>query len=736
MNELIGRVRELEAVKHALAASRLVTLTGIGGVGKTRLAIRVAEEVADDFPEGVRFVDLSPVADPALVAKTAAGLLGVAEQAGRPLTETVADHLREHHLLLILDNCEHLPEECARFAAALLQQCPGVRILATSRQRLGIAGETVRRVPPLTLPDRKHLSEDEKNAATALLDFEAVRLFVDRAQRVQPNLDRNAPTLRAIADICARLDGIPLALELAAARMSALGPEQIAARLARRLRLLSSGGAGDRTAPARQRTLRGALDWSYDLLSSEERILLGRLSVFAGGWALEAAEAVCAGNGLEEWEVLDCLTALADHSLIVVESENGQARYRLLETMREYGQERLLDRDGDEAAWVRAKHREYFLHLARESVPHLDASDQAEWLDRLEREHDNLRAALDGCLEEGTDEAVQTGLRLAGELRQFWAHRGNAGEGRRRLATLLSRAGPEPTPERGRALEGAGGLAYRQGDYAAARALLEEALAVHRQRGDRDAEAVPLSLLGNVAQSQGDYPAARELLGQALPLHRAAGNRAREAAALSSMGNAAAKQGDLAEAQTLFEEALTISREVGNPAMEGSILNSLGMLAAYQKDLAHARTRFEQSLARNREVGDPVQVVVNLINLANIANDLGDPAGAEEYFRQALVMNRDLGESRNQRLVALLLEGMAAARARSQPERAARLLGAADAQLEAIGVRRTAAADQESYDRVLTDLRAALGDERFSSCWNEGQAMRIDQAVAYAIPAA
>ena len=749
LSEFIGRGREVEAARGALlAAARLVTLVGIGGVGKTRLAIRVAEEVADDFPDGVCFVDLSPVADPALVAAAAARALGVAEQPRRPPEETVGEYLSERHLLLVLDNCEHLSDACARFAAALLQQCPNVRILATSRQTLGVIGETVRPVPPMTLPDLKRWREDDKSAAAALLEYESVRLFVERAQRVRgANLSLDTRTLLAIAAVCERLDGIPLALELAAARTSVLGPEQIVARLGERLRLLSGRG-GDPTAPDRQRTLRAALDWSYDLLPPEGRMLLCRASVFAGGWTLESAEAVCCaggaaycpadGGGTEERGVLDCLTSLADQSLVVVEPENGgRTRYRLLETVREYGRERLREQADDEAARLRARHRDYFLRLAREAVPNLGGLEQAEWLDLLEAEHDNLRAVLDGCLEEGTGEAVRTGLGLAGELQQFWVKRGHAGEGRARYAALLAADAREqpspPSPERARALEGAGTLAYRQGDYAAAREVLDEALAIHRRRGDAGAEATPLALLGSIAYVQGDYAGARTLLDRALALRRAAGHRPGEASVLNSIGHVAVEEGEFAGALDLYTQALAISREVRDRALEASCLNSLGRLADFQDDFAGARPWFEQALDRNREIGDSAQVVINLFNLGNNSQSLGDPAAAEDYFREALLVSRELGESRSRRLIAFLLKGLAmTALARSVPERAALLLGASDALRESIGVPLNAD-DREEYDRFVADLRGALGEGRYAAKRHEGSAMRADQAVSLAL---
>jgi predicted ATPase/DNA-binding SARP family transcriptional activator/Flp pilus assembly protein TadD len=734
LSEFIGRTREMEAIKRALKASRLVTLMGIGGVGKTRLAIRVAEEVAEDFPDGVRFVDLSPLSDPMLVAKTVAAALGVPEQAGRSLTDSLCEYLGEQHFLLILDNCEHLPEECARLITALLQECPNIRILATSRQRLRVTGETMRRVPPLDLPDRRQLRDEDKNATAALMEYEAVRLFIDRAQRIQPNLYLNQQTLRAVAAICLRLDGVPLALELAAARMSALGAEQIAERLAEHFRLLSRSGSGDRSAPARQQTLRAALDWSHALLSAEERILLRRLSVFVEGWTLEAAEAVCAGNGLEEWEILDCLTGLADHSLVVFDSEGAQARYRLLEVVREYGREHLREHD-NESAWLRVKHREYFQHLVHDALPYLGGKEQVEWLDRLERDHGNFRAALDGCLEEGTTEALHSGVRLAADLQRFWGQRGHAGEGRQRMTILLAReeVAQEASPERARALMGLGILAYRQGDFTAAREALDASIALHRQRGDRGSEAMPLSLLGNIARVQGDYRTASTLFDQALTRFRESGNRAGEGFTLGGIAQTALEQGAFTEARSLFDQALAISREVGDLAMEASLLNGLGCLADFQDDPEGARPWYELSLALHRELGDEAQMVIIMHNLGNAARALGDVSSAQKHFREALVLSRDLGASSSRRLLAYLLKGMAfTMKMRPLQERAAQLLGASEALREAIGVP-LHPDDLPEYDRVVAELCAALGEETFALRRDEGRTMPIEQAISVAL---
>jgi predicted ATPase/class 3 adenylate cyclase len=474
LTSFVGREREQAEVRRLLTTARLVTLTGTGGCGKTRLALQVGAELADAFADGVWFVDLAPLADPALVPQTVAAVLGVHEVAGRPLLQTVADHLRGRELLLILDNCEHLLDACAQLADALLRACPRLRILATSRELLGVAGESAWRVPSLTLPDAR-----QPPAAASLTQYEAVRLFIERAVAALPTFavtNQNAP---AVAQLCWRLDGIPLAIELAAARVRMLTVEQIAARLDDRFRLLTGGS---RTALRRQQTLQAAIDWSYQLLSEEERLLLQRLAVFAGGWTLEAAEAVGVGASIEGADVLDLLGALVDKSLVVAEGQGAHERYRLLETIRQYAGEKLLE--AGEVGPIRDQHRDWYVGLAARAEPELTGPGEEEWLGRLEVEHDNLRAALAWSLE--GDPGV--GLRLAASLGGFWARHGHLVEGRRWLEAFLTRAPAPDDPEeqrvRARALRRAGILASDQQDRAAARTFLAESLILFRALGD------------------------------------------------------------------------------------------------------------------------------------------------------------------------------------------------------------------------------------------------------------
>ena len=415
VTSFVGRERELAEVKKLLAQTRLATLLGAGGIGKTRLSLHAAVEVLDDFADGVWFVELAPIADPRLLAQAVAPVLGVKEEAGRPVQEALLKFVQDRQLLLVLDNCEHLLQGCAELAKQLLQAGAQVKILATSREPLHVAGETTYPVPSLSLPEPRM-----RIAHTALTQYEAIRLFVDRAAAARPAFRLTPNNATLVADICRRLDGIPLALELAAARVRVLSVETIAARLSDRFRLLTGG---DRTALPRQQTLRACIDWSYDLLTEAERSVLRRLAVFAGGWTLEAAEAVGTGGDVQADEVLDVPAQLVEKSLVAMDAEG--TRYQLLETVRQYAQDRL--HESGEAEAIRERHRDYFLALAEEAEPKLLGAEQAAWLRRLEAEHDNLRAGLSWSLE---DSGSQAGLRLCGALQRFWITRGHFSEGR------------------------------------------------------------------------------------------------------------------------------------------------------------------------------------------------------------------------------------------------------------------------------------------------------------------
>jgi predicted ATPase/class 3 adenylate cyclase/tetratricopeptide (TPR) repeat protein len=668
--------------------ARLVTLTGMGGCGKTRLALQVAADLLEEYPDGVWFVDLAALADPALVPDSVAAVVGVREEPGRPLMETLAESLRDRTVLLILDNCEHLVGACATLAEALLRHGTRLRILATSREVLGVVGEVVWPVPPLVLPVALRAAQgsglraqgSEPGALSPepeqLLAYESVDLFVDRAQLAQPRFALTEGNAGAVAQICRRLDGIPLALELAAARVRLLTVEQIAGRLDDRFRLLTGGS---RTALPRQQTLRALIDWSYDLLSAPERVLLRRLTVFAGGWTLEAAEGICrdeddrrqmsdvSGKGdpslltsdichLSSVDVLDLLSQLVDKSLVLVDEVGGETRYRLLETIRQYGAEKL-HAEKAEAEALATRHRDWFRTFAEEADRGLQGPEQAEWLDRMEVEHDNVRAALRWSIEQRD---FVPGLCLGASLWRFWSVRGHLTEGRERLAELLALEqadGGEPvTAERraarASALNGAGALAWHQGDYAGAGALYEESLAIRRELGDTPGVAASLSNLGLMEYEQGDYASGAALLEESLSLRRELGDRNGIAASLSNLGMIAYAQRDYPRARMLHEESLAIRRALGDQRAAALSLSNLGWVAQALGETAVDRALLEESLAIRRELGDRQGIAASVNDLGNLALEEERYDTARALYEECLSLERDLG---NQQGIATAL---------------------------------------------------------------------------------
>lgn len=679
LTSFIGRERERAEVKRLLASSRLLTLTGAGGAGKTRLGLQVAAELLEEFRDGVWVVELASLSDPDLVPQAVASALGVREQPGRELAETLSDFLRPKSLLLILDNCEHVLVACARLSHTLLRACPGLRILATSRERLSIAGETAWRVPSLTAPDPRSLPPLDR-----LRGFEAVRLFAERAASVLPSFTVMRENAHAIANICQQLDGIPLALELAATRINVLSPEQIAERLGDRFRLLTGGS---RTDLPRHQTLRAATEWSYDLLSEPERALLRRVSVFAGGFTLEAAAAFW-GKGIDQLEVLDLLSHLVDKSLVLAEEARGALRYRLLETVRQFAQEKL---EAAEAREARGRHRGFFLALAEQAETHLRGPEQVQWLNRLELEHDNLRTALEWSqFEPGSEEAA---LRLAGALGGFWEVRGYLREGRDRLAKALSRPRAlEHLAARAHALTWAGRLALFQVDNAAARVLLEESIALCRELGDKPGLALALNNLGPVALNQGEFDAAR----------------------------------------TCYEESLAIRRELKDERGIAASLSNLGLVARCQGKYELARTILEECLVLNRDLGMKEGPAYTLTHLGVVEYCAGNFERAGALLKQSLAL---FGEMGNKRLVAEGLVALAGvAVAQGHPERAAQLFGAAQAIYDATGAS-VWAVNRPMYERDLAAARAHMNEEAFAAAWAQGQAMTLEQVIEYALKA-
>ena len=750
LTSFIGREREIEEVKNLLSTTYLLTLTGSGGCGKTRLGTQVLADLLEEFPDGVWVVELAALSDPALITQEVASILGVREESGAllmdergqeeptsqssPLLSRLTDYLQSKQLLLMLDNCEHLIEACSTLSDALLHSCPNLKILVASREALGIGGESTFRVPSLSLPDPKSLPP-----VANLTMFESVRLFIDRAIAGVSTFrvtDDNAPS---VAQICHRLDGIPLAIELAAARVKVLSVEQITKRLDDRFRLLTGGS---RTALPRQQTLRAMIDWSYNHLSEKESVLFNRLSVFMGGWMLEAVEAVCSDGRIEEYEVLDILTSLVDKSLIVAEERKGEQRYSLLETVRQYGRDKLLE--SGEGEGLRDRHLDWFLGLAEKSEPELEGPDQVEWLDRLELEHDNLRAALEWSLgsegKQGGLPSAERGLRLAGALGRFWAMHGYYNEGYRWLNEALAKSTKSASSSaedfekikstQAKALYWAGMMLYGKSDYGRAEALYKESLALYQELEDKGGIGYSLILLGIISWRQGDFVRGRELIEEGLSTFREVGDKQGIAFSLFLLGHNVSEQGDHERALALIEEGLALNRELGNTSGIMRSLGNLGRVVWRQGDQKRAKELCEEGLSLSRELGTKrfTAQILHILGLVALGQD--DPDQATGLLKESLILYRDLGIKH---FIAQCLAGFAGvAVVQGGPERSVRLLGAAEGIREAIGASLTPA-EQVEVDDYLAAVRAELDEKAFTAAWAQGRAMSLEEAVEYAL---
>ncbi|MDB5076481.1 MAG: transcriptional activator domain protein [Chloroflexi bacterium] len=637
LTSFVGREWERTEVSRLLrdgtGGCRLVTLVGAGGCGKTRLALEVGRGLLEDYPDGVFLADLATVSDSERLAEAVADALGVREQVqrveGQAALEVLSSHLAPKRLLLVLDNCEHLVAGCAQLATVLLQRAAELRILATSQATLGVLGEIIWRVPSLSLPDA-----DEPPVAE-LVAYEAIQLFLERARAAKPHFSFSERNAAAVLHICSQLDGIPLAIELAAARLSVLSVEQIAARLGDRLRLLSDG---NRTALPRQQTLRAAIEWSYNLLTAGERVLFRRLAVFAGSWTMEAAEAVCAGESLSRHAVVERMSGVIGKSMVNVVEAGESVRYRLLESVRHYALEQLCAADEEDA--VRERHCDWYLALAERAEPELKGPEQAEWLAQLELEHDNLRAALGWAGEHG---AVETGLRLAGALWRFWYVRGYLGEGRRWLEAA-SGSGLGSHAARAKALNGAGNLAWQQGDFDRATDLHEWALELHRAAQDKNGVAGTLGSLGTVAFGQGDYSRADALYEECLALKRDLGDRWGIAAALNNLAMVAYQRGNYDRASTLYEEGLALQRELQDRKGVAGSLGNLGLVVFRQGDYGRAVALQEEALKLERELGGTLGAAITLGHLGAAVCRQGDYVRAAALHEESLAFLRELGD--------------------------------------------------------------------------------------------
>ena len=673
LNSFIGRERELSEVGQLLEANRLVTLLGVGGIGKTRLSVQLAADVMDDYPDGVWFVDLAPLTDAQLVPQALASVLGVKEEAGRTVIEALLKFVRERQLLVILDNCEHLIEACAELAKQLLQAGPRLTILASSREVLRVTGESVYQVPALSAP-----APTKKLALKALTHHDAVRLFIDRATAAQPAFRVNQRSAAAMVEICHRLDGIPLAIELAAARTRALSAEAIATRLHDRFRLL---GGADRTHLPRQQTLRALIDWSYDLLTEQERALFRRLAVFAGGWALEAAEAVGAGGDIDQSDVLDLLMRLVEKSLVVMEAEGG--RYRLLETVRQYAQERL-DEAG-EAFSTRTRHLSHYLAIGEQARPELDGRDQGAWLARLDLEGENLLAAHSWG--DHAEDGAALGLRLIFALRPYWLSRGLLTLGHQVTMEALARSGAhERNLARLRGLFDAGQICYFMGRYAEAQRYLEESLAIAREIGDTSWIASTLQPLGMVCLGEGQF----------------------------------------GEARNHLEEALALARELGDKRELAAASNALAQLHRMEGRLDAAESLYQDVVALARELHDQESTAIGLLNLAMVAVGRASAAGARTMLLEVLTIAEDIGSKPAQQSAMEVCTSLAALS--EDWEHAALFFGAAEAQTAQTGLQRDPA-DEAFLAPFVARAKQGLGPQVFSASEAAGRRLPPDEAL-------
>ncbi len=711
LTKFIGREVEMAAVERLIESGRLITLTGSGGCGKSRLAVQVAADVAEDFPDGVRLVELGPITKAAEVGPALASTLMVHEQPGQSLIESIIEELQRKKLLLVLDNCEHVRSECSELTRRLLVTCTDLKILATSRETLDVAGETAWQVPPLTSPD----NEDEP--FESLIVQESVRLLVDRASLINPKLQIGPKDARALAKVSMSLEGIPLAIELAAARLNVLTLKQIAERVDDALNLLKTG---DPTIPARQRTLEALIDWSYNLLSPLERRALEYLSVFRGGFTLEAAESVLGDP--EGSDALDLLDQLIRKSLLAMEERGGRARYRMLKTIRLYAESKLAER-GDETLAEEA-HFAWLRGLGLRAYEELLGPKRAGWVEALEVERDNMRVAIHRALVRSR----KTGLAWVTFCASFWATRGSMTEARDWLEKALVATEADPA-DQASALHQLGIITRAQGDLDTARSYQGQSADIYRKLEDRAGEAGALSALGLLDFDQGNFASARHLMEEGLELWRETGDLLNLARALNNLGTLESAEGDSGAARKLAEEALKICHDLGAREGKAAALMSLANLHLEDSDLIRAESTAEEALQLHRDLGGAGRIAASLTRMASVKTASGKLTDAHVYIREAMTL---LNEEGDRLVVTIALEAFGKLESRlGDADRAARLYGAAGALREKL--RFPIRPNQiEAHEASLTELRANLGQAGFEAAWAEGLAMNSEQAIAFA----
>jgi predicted ATPase/class 3 adenylate cyclase len=719
LTSFVGRDHELNQVRTLVEESRLVTLTGAGGSGKTRLALQVAAELLDGSGDGVWFVDLAPLADPDLVAESMATAIGVREEPGRPVAETLIDALRESRLLVVLDNCEHLIDTCAKLTDAILRGCPGVNVLATSREPLGLDGEAVFRVPSLSLPPAGTTTLDQSEA----LGFEAVQLFVDRARSHILDFTLDDTNAAQVVSLCGQLDGIPLAIELAAARLRSLSVADIEGHLGDRFRLLTGGS---RIALPRQQTLRALIDWSYELFNYRDRDVFDRLAVFAGTFDLHAAQEVCATENVESFEVIDAISSLVDKSMVQADPSENTVRYRLFETIRQYAAERLGE-DQERMDSTNARHAEVFLALAEVGASHLHGPDQAEWLARLETEHGNLRAAMAYLL--GEHDRSDKALRLGVALQWFWYRRGYLSEGLNQLSEAFERLGPnEANMLRARGLAALGELHLARGGVSSARACVEEGLQIARELGD---PALTVDFLDSSAWinfQDGDYTTASGLIDEAVALARQEGGAWNVARTLSHRGVIIVSY-DPDRARVDLGEALSISRKIGDQHYLEFSLMHLGDLELLLENVDEGRVYLEECVSISRG-HDPSQASLLLsealdsLGLAAIMQ--GDVANALGHYDESFRLAQETGSPLFSNMLGLAL----CLSVIGELDQATRLHGAADGLLE--NGQSWAKLGDKLRERDHARLRRAMGEKPFEAAYSAGRRLTSSEAVALA----